>query len=371
MSINTLIFTLIFTVLFTSCIKEPETNGANLIDDFERKDMLENLADNYIMPGYQNYVSKINDLEQSVLAFETSLTQSDYESILLEYKKGLNAWQAISFLEFGPAENIILRGQSNVYPIDTTLVQSNITNGAYNLASAGNYSAKGWQSLDYLLYFQQNATASTTFFANNPQAIEYLKSVVIDLKNNAEYVNNSWSTYRTTFVNNNANNANGSAVSDMTNAVVAHYETFVRKGKVGLPVGAFNGFSQKPMPQNVEGLYQNAQLEYSNTVMTYFKRFLNGQSFDGTKDELGLLDYANFVGATVDGKEISIAVNAQVERILIANDNVIGAWSDMVQQNPPVSNDIYLEYQKLTPLIKVDLTSALGIIITYQDNDGD
>jgi uncharacterized protein YjfI (DUF2170 family) len=68
---------------------------------------------------------------------------------------------------------------------------------------------------------------------------------------------------------------------------------------------------------------------------------------------------------------LSINVNAQIDRIIIANGNAIMPWSDFVQQNPAESKEIYLEYQKLIPLIKVDLTSALGIIITYQDNDGD
>jgi hypothetical protein len=31
----------------------------------------------------------------------------------------------------------------------------------------------------------------------------------------------------------------------------------------------------------------------------------------------------------------------------------------------------YEELQKLVPFIKVDMTSGLGVLITYQDNDGD
>jgi hypothetical protein len=157
----------------------------------------------------------------------------------------------------------------------------------------------------------------------------------------------------------------------MTNAIVAHFETFIRKGKIGLPAGVFNGFSQTPMPQNVENLFRNEKLQSASVVMTYYKRFLNGQHYDGSKDELGLLDYANFVGALSDGKELSLAVNSQIDRILIVNDYPTMPWAGLVQQNSSLSNEIYLEYQKLIPLIKVDLTSALGIIITYQDNDGD
>jgi hypothetical protein len=33
--------------------------------------------------------------------------------------------------------------------------------------------------------------------------------------------------------------------------------------------------------------------------------------------------------------------------------------------------DLYNEMQKMVVLLKVDLSSALSILITYQDNDGD
>ena len=54
---------------------------------------------------------------------------------------------------------------------------------------------------------------------------------------------------------------------------------------------------------------------------------------------------------------------------------------NLSQLNDPLSNEIltnkvnvsnaYENMQQLVPLIKVDMTSALGVLITYQDNDGD
>jgi predicted lipoprotein len=341
-----------------------------LVDDFERKEMLENLSDNYILPGYQTYLNNIVSLEQNMLDFENNPSLANYNNVLMAYENSASTWQTISFLEFGPAENIALRSQSNLYPIDSTLIQQNILDGGYNLGIASNFLAKGWQSLDYLLYMN-NDTVSVTYLNNNPTSLLYIQDVIADLKSNAEYVNNAWQTYKSDFINNSSTNANGSAVSDMTNALIAHYETYIRKGKVGLPAGVFNGFSQTPMPQNVENLYQHIKLQSATSVMTYFRKFLNGQHYYGSQDGLGLLDYANFVGAISDGKELSIAVNTQIDKILIANEYPTMPWAELVQQNTVLSNEIYLEYQKLIPLIKVDLTSALGIIITYQDNDGD
>lgn len=363
---------LIIFLLFTQCIKEPETNGSNLVDDFDRKDMLENLSDNFIIPGYQNYLNKINELEVSVIAFEQNSSLNELEELQLHFHEGLIAWQKISFLEFGPAENIQLRSQSNIYPVDTTLINNNINNGTYDLAAISNLQGKGWQAMDFLLFKSGNSNSTLNYFSSNPDGITYLKDIITDLKSNANYVLNAWqSSYRQIFIENNANNASGSAVSDMSNAIIAHYETFIRKGKIGLPVGVFNGFSQAPMPYHVEGLFIESQLNYATTAMQYFKRFINGQHFETNEDGLGLLDYTNFVGALSGSENLSTAINAQIDRIIIANGLCIGSWSNFVQQSPSVSAEIYTTYQKLVPLIKVDLTSALGIIITYQDNDGD
>lgn len=359
-------------LFFAQCIKEPDANGSNLIDDFDRKEMLLNLSDNYIIPGYQNYSNKIVSLETSVVNFEQNNTLTNLQDLETKYYACVLAWQKVSFLEFGPAENIQFRTQTNVYPVDSTLILTNISDGGYNLGAVSNITAKGWQTLDFLLFHKGNSSNTLNFFNADANRLLYLKDVVEDLKVNAEYVLSGWTnSYRSEFTENNANNANGSAVSDMTNAIVSHYEAYIRKGKIGLPVGVFNGFSQSPMPQHVEGLYLGVQLQYAQEVMNALKKFVNGQHFNGSTDGLGLLDYANFVGALSGSENLSTAVNAQIDRILVANDLCTDPWSIFIQQSPIISGDIYISYQKLIPLLKIDLTSALGIIITYQDNDGD
>ncbi len=372
MKFKTISFFLFISFLLVQCIKEPDTNGTNLIDDFDRKEMLENLSDNFIIPGYQNYLNEINDLENSVNVFEQSPNLTTLTQVGDQFYLAASAWQKISFLEFGPAENIQLRSQTNVYPVDTALINSNIDSANYSLASIINIPAKGWQSIDYLLFHNGNSNNSLNYFNSNTARIQYLKDVIVDLKSNAEYVLTNWqNSYRLTFIDNNATNASGSAVSDMTNAIISHYEAFIRKGKIGLPVGVFNGFSQAPMPFHVEGLYLGSKLEYASTAMQYFKKFINGLHFNGNEDGLGLLDYANFVGAVAESENLSTAVNSQIDRIILANGLCTDTWSEFVQLSPAVSEEIYITYQRLIPLLKIDLTSALGIIITFQDNDGD
>ena len=45
--------------------------------------------------------------------------------------------------------------------------------------------------------------------------------------------------------------------------------------------------------------------------------------------------------------------------------------SETLTTNKQVVDDAYLQLQMMVPMIKSELTSALGVQINYQDNDGD
>lgn len=361
----------LFSLLLTGCIKEPTNNQDDLVNSFDRKAMLENLCDQYIIPGYAAYYNAIVVLEQNLNDFELNTSGANFELVKTSYTDAAATWQGVSFLDFGPAMTIILREQTNVYPIDTAIIIANISSGTYDLTLSPNYTAKGWQALDFMLHFSTDTAVARNYLATNTATVQYCKDLVSDLKLNADYVLSGWGTYADEFKDNSASNASGSAVSEIINSTVSHYETYIRKGKIGIPVGIFNGFTQQPMPESTEGYFSESHLTYADATITYYGRFLNGSSFDGSQSGSGLLDYANYVQASANGTSLSTAVNAQFEKIHLANDMCIEPWSNFVLSNPPTSNDIYLEYQKLIPLLKVDLSSALGVIIVYQDNDGD
>ena len=48
-----------------------------------------------------------------------------------------------------------------------------------------------------------------------------------------------------------------------------------------------------------------------------------------------------------------------------------GVLSNQIVANPTLVNAAYIEHLKLLVLLKTDLPSNLGVVITYQDGDGD
>ncbi|MCT4581951.1 MAG: imelysin family protein [Flavobacteriales bacterium] len=346
----------------------------NTVGEYDRTKMLTNLADNYIIPAYTNYETTVIELENKSTAFTGAPSIATLTEIRAAWKSACISWQGVSFIDFGPASDISLKAQTNIYPIDTVLVNSNIASGSYNLQLPNNFDAKGLQALDYLLYGTgNNAQEVVDYFINTSEAQNYLTAITSELKTNASTVLNNWNnSYSQSFKSNSNDNSQGSSVSILVNALSQHYESYIRKGKVGLPAGVFNGFSQQPMPGHVEALYSSNSVEYAIAVMDAFRKFVKGNNYNDNTEGQGLDDYINFVAAKdASGNALETTIENQITTIITALNTHANPLSDEVVNNSSQVMVTYQEMQKLVPLIKVDLTSALGVLITYQDNDGD
>ena len=381
---------LVFSILLTSisfisckkkgCIDPNATNynaQAQVEDnsctyaDFNRAEMLGNICDNYIVPAYNNFNSQTTSLKDITTAFSNERSLENFLAIRAQWREALLSWQDVSFIDFGPAEFIVLKNQVNLFPADTTLINTNIALGGYNLEYSSNNVAKGFQALDFLLN-QTNLSDQehVNYFINNNDATSYILDLAINLQVNSQSVINNWSTYRSSFINNNSSNAAGSSVSNLVNGLCSHYETYIRKGKIGLPLGIFNGFSQQEMPELVECYFYGQSLPFAYRAIESMKTYINGQSYNDNTEGLGLDDYMDHVGATSGNTNLSVEINNQIDEIL----------TSLMAINDPLSNEIltnkngvtlcYSKLQELVPLMKLDMTSALGVLITYQDNDG-
>ena len=341
--------------------------------EFDRVELLTNYANKYIKPAYAAYYSEVNSLKNEVSTFTSSLTVTSLQSLRNKWENTLLIWQDVAFLEFGPAANISLRAQTNVYPVDTALINSNILSGTYNLQVSANFDAKGLQAIDYLLYgVADNDIDIVNYFNNNSNARTFLQDVINDLEANTKSVNSNWQgAYSTSFIANSASTAQGSSVSDIINAISQHYEAYVRKGKVGFPAGVFNGFSQTPMPLHVEGYYSNKSLPYVYRSLSSLQDFVNGNAYSNSNTGSGLDDYMVFVNANNNGAALHSLINNQFSVIKTELDKINDPLSNEVSTNNTAVKVVYQKMQQMVGYIKVDMTNALEVIVTYQDTDGD
>ena len=377
---------LLFLLSLTACQKRGCTDpnalnyDASAVKDddnceyelFDKQGLLQNLNNNYIIPSYTAYKSAVLTLDSKVDDFVQNPTDSNLISLRAQWHEALLTWQDVAFLNFGPSDYILMVSQTNTFPVDTMLIDSSINDGNWNFDYTSYYDAKGFQALDYLLNKKgKSDTEISQDFATSENKKLYIKDISSDLLNNINHVLDEWTSYSTDFMEDYESNADGSAVSNVVNALCKHYEFYVRRGKVGLPLGVFNGFSQQEMPHLVECYHYGQSLPFAIRAVHSIQQFINGNSYSTNEDGIGLEDYMDFVNAQYNGENLSIATNNQFQLI---KDN-------LSQLNDPLSNEIltnkvnvsnaYENMQQLVPLIKVDMTSALGVLITYQDNDGD
>jgi predicted lipoprotein len=365
----------IVLVIFNSaCRKDPEAEELIVSpESYDKVEMLTNMANNYIVPAYTSYKTETESLRDMASIFITTPTIQNLENLRNQWEIGLLTWQDVAFIEIGPAEGISLRGQTNIYPTDTSIINDNIALGTFNLQLPANFSAKGFQAIDFLLYRPGYSNQNIVdFYTTNNGAQNYLLAVTNELFDNANYVLTQWeSSYSAAFINNNESNSQGSSVSNILNALSLHYEGFVRKGKIGLPAGAFNGFSQAPMPDHTEAFYSGSSLPYAIREMQAISKYIKGYNYEGNTNSNGLDDYLIYLSAQYNGEDLSTLIENQINTIISNLNGLNDPLSNEVLVNSQEVSGVYQSMQMLVPSIKVEMTSALGVLITYQDSDGD
>jgi hypothetical protein len=343
-------------------------------ESFNKQALLDNLVNSYILPSVSAYKTSIDNLHSSSTAFVASPSTSNLNSLRTSWETALLTWQDIAFLDFGPASYIVLKSQTNTYPADTSAINSNILSGNWTFTSANFNDQKGFQALDYLLNIPGLSDQQIVdYFSSTTNANSYLTDITQDLVTNGTYIYDQWnSSYKDDFINDFESNAQGSSVSDIVNALNLHYEYYIRRGKLGLPLGVFNGFSQQPMPELVECYYYGQSLPFTIRAVESLQKFINGCNYlIPEENNLGLDDYMDFTNAQQGGSPLSDVIDNQFAEIITALNGLNDPLSNEVVANNPQGLQAYDKLQQLVPLIKVDMTSALGVLITYQDNDGD
>ncbi len=360
---------LISLPFLSSC--DSESGGSGPKTDYDRNAMVANYADNIIVPGYQAFKTETTEMTAAISAFTTNPSASTLTTARKEYQDAYKAWQDVSVFEFGPADEQLLRGNLNTYPTTTSQIESNISSGTYDLQASANFSAKGFPAIDYLLYSNETDAEIVSRYTSGSNAVnrkKYLQDLVNLVTQRAEAAHNGWTTGNYTKKFKEAGGtAVGSAVGNLVNQLNTDIDN-TKRYKVGIPSGRFTGGTARP--EQVEAYYSKSSLELLKRTLQAEKAIFMGMTATGTNGP-GLDDYLNHVNAKYTNGKLSDAIIAQFDAALTAINAVQGPLSVAVTSQPQAVTKVYDELQKLIILTKTDMPAALGVTITYNDNDGD
>nr|WP_299384413.1 imelysin family protein [Allomuricauda sp.] len=341
---------------------------------FDRGAMLTNWADNIIIPSYKAFQEELSEMNSAFDAFTVDKSEANLQAFRVAWEEAYTAWQTVSMFEIGPAESSGFRLNINTYPTDTDLINTHITTGTYDLGLPSNRDSKGFPALDYLLNgIEDNDTDLVDLWTNGTNAVntmDFISAVLNDMLTRSNSVVTEWeNTYRDTFVANDGSSATAS-VDRFVNDFIFYYERFLRAGKMGIPLGVFTG---TPAPNTIE-VYYSPQLSKTMflTGLDAVQDFFNGKHFGSTTVGESLASYLEDLNTLKDGEDLVTLINNEFDDARTAV-NALGTFKEEIENNSPPTNMLlaYDEVQRLVPLFKVDMVSAMSISIDFVDADGD
>lgn len=359
--------------LLTACPKAASPEPEAKTDNFDRTALLKHIGEDIILPSYRQWKGDVAKLDVSITAFVKTPTITTLKAARTALRTAYLSWQTCSFFEFGPADKAILRGLVNTYPVQSENIESNIKKQVYDLTTVGNISSIGFPALDYLLNgIAKSDEAIINLYRETDKAKSnhkrYLTDVVALLKTKATEVQQAWESaqgdYLKTFVSSIGTEV-GSPLGLLINAYIQHYERFTRDGKIGIPLGIRS--AGIPRPITAEAYYGGYSIALATQNLKALQTLYLGTTKANSSNTLGLDDLLVSLGKTELNKKITAQFTAILERAATLKDPLI----QQIQTDSESVKALYVELQKLLVLVKVDMASAIGIIITYQDNDGD
>jgi predicted lipoprotein len=356
------IYILLLTVSIFACKKGEDTSVSN---EFDKSAFLINAADNVIVPAYENALSTSKELQIAANTFTLDGSLSNLENLKEKWQLAFLAWQGASPFNFGPAENGSLRSileDIATFPINASKTEAYILKGDAGLNNFDR-DTRGFSGVDYLI---NNGTEQDVLSSFNLNRRDYLNAVVSDIVFRIENVTSLWKgDYRASFVTNTSTSAGGS-ISTYYNQFVISYEGNKRY-KLAFPAGLGAGQSY-PQPELLEAHYGQFSLELVKAHFIAIENIWYGKSLNGSKGT----GFDDFLDAVEGGPELKTqTINSLANVWEKINEIPQGSLVQTLNLDASTVIATVEEMQKHTRYFKSDLSTKIGIAITFSDGDGD
>jgi len=315
----------------------------------------------------------MESLKSSFDQFQNDRTLENLTMLRSEWLDAYKMWQRVSMFEIGPAETIGFRLNMNIYPTNNTKIEEWIASGVYDLSLSSSRDGKGFPALDFLfngIADTDSAILNRYTGADGDKIIALANDIMTDMSTMTETVLQEWkSGYRDVFVSNDGASSTAS-VDRLVNDYIFYYEKFLRAGKMGIPLGVFSG---NTLARNVEAYFS---ADVSNSLflegLDAFQNFFNGRHFNGSNEGESLSSYLDKLNSVKQGEDLSAIINAQFNNAKELVTPLQPFRTEIENNSPPTDMLLaYDEVQKVVPLLKVDMVSAMSISIDFVDADGD
>jgi len=350
----------------------PDDDNDGTMPAFDRAAFLENAADNIIVPTYATFAESTQFLAAMLDGLNKGeITVSDIASVRQALFDANVAWQRAQIFDFGPASYRALLVTTNTFPTDTTEIELATESETWQGGLSSTLNSSGLPALDWMLFSMSESATSVAWNEPSSGHLNHAKRLSQFMAEEASAVLSAWnSSYRDEFVASTGTEA-GSSIGELLNAFNRVYEGNIRKQKLGLPNGAMT-FSGNPQPSLVESPFAGSwSIDLLTEGLNACAHLYFGDQANGASSSLGLDDYLKSLGDVSYGQGLHEDIVGQLASAQAAVATMQDPLASFVVDQQQASLDVYAELQALVVLWKVDMMSSLGVLITYQDNDGD
>ncbi|MEL6731237.1 MAG: imelysin family protein [Bacteroidota bacterium] len=334
------------------------------VESFEREAMLQNIADNVILPTHRDFAQEAASLNTRVSTFAQDPTQANLEAAQQQWMATKRAWKRCELFNVGEAKQGFLHNPIDKWPTNTDFLEENLADNDaldQDFVEGTGSTSKGLPALEYFLFAENGLTDFTTdSLAAKRQA--YIQGLAANLNTRAQVLVTTWEDGKDAFVANIENFSRGS-INELVNTQVGVLEKVIGD-KLGKPLGKSNGGT--PEPDRVEAPYSQVSLSLIQENLQGLKA-----AFTGTQTAPGFDDLLDHVEAQSGEELLSEVILAQLDLCIdeanALNDPLATRVTDQASDVDALSESI----RTLLGFIKVDMANNLGILITFNDTDGD
>tara|TARA_R110000868_G_scaffold72245_10_gene210844 strand:- start:230 stop:1360 length:1131 start_codon:yes stop_codon:yes gene_type:complete len=360
-------FVVMATLSLSSCTEDDETDvtgdDQNQPSATDFTDLLTNQVNEVIIPTMVTYQSKMTSFVSAVNGLAVSIDTTNLKATRDAFKDAYLAYQAVAVHNYYATANAGLVENTNLYPVDPSVLSNLISNRSYNFGTSAQMRANGFPALDYMLY---HAADGVAYFSADNNRIDFLTALVTSMKSKSDDLVTQWTgNLRTNFISN-GGTALGSSISVQLNEGLVYYEDHIRENKVGIPIGKL-GPNDSPIAADatkIEAYHQSVATSNEDFTLALLKAAIeemedfylgesslqvNGIGYDD------MLIIRNKAAVDQDIKTIFATIYAKINE----RNSISG------------NQELYNIIQALITIYKSDLLPLLNVQDADGLNDGD
>jgi predicted lipoprotein len=335
-----------------------------------RRELLESWSTGLIVPLYAQFEERSQALASSVDALCSAPTDASLDAARTAWFDAREPFKRAEVFAFGPYSRPEFRIGPKIdsWPARPEEVEEWIASAEpvdpATLATLGVWH-KGLPVIEYFLF---SPVASGMPQLAEPRRCEYLRSTAAELVSRAREIHLAWAPEGGNFAGQLSGAGRTStawrtlrdAFSEVVNRMGFTLEN-VRRDKLGRPLGEMTGGT--PDPNVAESRFSGRSLRDIQDNLAGIERLYFG---DPSLSLPGLASYVSERGQNFDDR-----FQSGVSAARAALDAVDMPLTDAVTAEPDRVRDASTKLGELQTLIQVELISALGLSLNFNDSDGD